>query len=237
MPDVRRPSEPEGGGPTSSVFCYSGVRVTFSLVRHADAIPELGAEVAGAGYDALGLSPHGAAQAAALATRLQRSTTLDAVYTSPALRARETAQAIAAALSLEPRVDERLREVGMPVVTLDHLHPGERAAAVRGLLARFGQMAMRDGTWTALAGCEDPAGVRRRMRAFAADMHRTHAGKRVLAVSHAGSINAYIADALGLARDFFFPAANAGISIVRMGSHGAMLVRLNDTAHLEGLQI
>jgi 2,3-bisphosphoglycerate-dependent phosphoglycerate mutase len=237
MPDVRRPSEPEGGGPTSSVFCYSGVRVTFSLVRHADAIPELGAEVAGAGYDALGLSPRGEAQAAALAARMRRTTALDAVYSSPALRARETAQAIAAALGLEARVDERLREVGMPVVTLDHLQPGERAAAVRGLLARFGQMAMRDGTWTALAGCEDPKSVRRRMRAFAADLHRTHAGKRVLAVSHAGSINAYVADVLGLARDFFFPAANTAISIVRIGSHGTMVVRLNDTAHLEGLDV
>ena len=224
------------GGPTSSASsAIPASRADVPLVRHADAIPELGAGVAAEGYDALGLSPRGAAQAAALATRMRRTTTLDAVYTSPALRARETAEAIAAALGMEARVDERLREVGMPVVTLDHLQPGERAAAVRGLLARFGQMAMRDGTWTALAGCEDPASVRRRMRAFAADAHRAHAGKRVLAVSHAGSINAYIADVLGLARDFFFPAGNTAISIVRSFAR-TMLVRLNDAAHLEDLQ-
>ena len=206
---------------------------TISLVRHADAVPEMDAQIDPEGYDALGLSVRGAAQAEALARRLFATTALDAIYASPTRRARETAEPVAAAFRLQLSLDERLREVGMPVVTLHHLAAGERAAAVRAQLALFGKTAMRDGTWTALAQTEPPQHVRARMRALIGDLQRRHHGGRVLAVSHAGTINAYFAELLGLTRDFFFPTGNTSISTLRIARHGPMVVRLNDTAHLE----
>jgi broad specificity phosphatase PhoE len=63
-----------------------------------------------------------------------------------------------------------------------------------------------------------------------------HAGERVAVVSHAGAINAYIASLLGLERDYFFPAGNTSISVVRARDRKRLVVTLNDIAHLEYAQ-
>jgi hypothetical protein len=55
----------------------------------------------------------------------------------------------------------------------------------------------------------------------------------VALVSHAGTINAYFAELLGTRRDFFFPTGNTSLSTVRIEDGRSLLVRLNDTAHLE----
>ena len=67
------------------------------------------------------------------------------------------------------------------------------------------------------------------------DIATHHPGKRVLAVTHAGTINAYLAHVLGLDADFFFPAANASLSVVRLHEGQRLLISLNDVAHLGGL--
>jgi broad specificity phosphatase PhoE len=59
-----------------------------------------------------------------------------------------------------------------------------------------------------------------------------HSGERVLVVSHAGAINAYLAAQLGIAHDYFFPAANTSISVMRALGGRRMLFSLNDIAHL-----
>jgi probable phosphoglycerate mutase len=63
-----------------------------------------------------------------------------------------------------------------------------------------------------------------------------HAGQRIAVVSHAGAINAFFADAIGLQSDFFFPAGNTSISVVRVRGDKRLLVGLNDVAHLQGLR-
>jgi len=45
-------------------------------------------------------------------------------------------------------------------------------------------------------------------------------------------INADVAEALGLEKDFFFPAANTSISVLRVNSERRVLYVLNDLAHL-----
>jgi len=207
---------------------------TIYLARHADAIPELGEHVDAEGYEAFGLSVRGVAQAAALARRLLAHRTIAAVYSSPARRARETAQPIGAAFGLEVQMDERLHEVGREDGSLAALPVAERGAAVRDYLSRFARIAWRDGTWTALEGTEPPRSVRERMRESVLEIALRHRGQRVVAVSHAGAINAFFAALLGLSRDFFFPTGNAALSVVRVTDAGMLLVRLNDTAHLEG---
>lgn len=78
------------------------------LVRHA----EPSADARGRCYGSLdiGLSPAGRDQARAFAAELRRLE-LDAVYTSPRLRAWETALPIAAAHALEPVIEDGLREL------------------------------------------------------------------------------------------------------------------------------
>jgi broad specificity phosphatase PhoE len=207
---------------------------TIYLIRHADAIPELDGHIGAEGYEALGLSARGEAQAAALARRLHATKPIAAVYSSPARRARETAHPIAAAFGLDVQLDERLREVVREDGALDALPIAQRAVAVREYLTRFAQIAWRDGTWTALEGTEPPQEVRERMREAVLDLARRHRGERVVALSHAGAINAFFAALLGLSRDFFFPTGNTSVSVVRVQASGMLLVRLNDTAHLEG---
>src|SRR5215467_586446 len=65
------------------------------------------------------LSPRGREQAGRLAERLRRIR-IDAVYASPMRRARETAAAITA----DPRIDDRLVEVHTELAD-GHVHPAE----------------------------------------------------------------------------------------------------------------
>jgi phosphohistidine phosphatase len=95
------------------------------LVRHAEA-------ASGQPDELRALTQEGREQAQALAERLAREQPpLDAVVSSPLLRARETAAAIAAAVGLEAEVDARLA----PGATADAVHAviagrGERVAVV-----------------------------------------------------------------------------------------------------------
>ena len=60
-----------------------------------------------------------------------------------------------------------------------------------------------------------------------------HIGQRVLAFAHGGVVNAYMAEVLGLQKDFFFPAANTSITVIKvLGKHRVLYV-LNDIAHIK----
>jgi phosphohistidine phosphatase len=94
--------------------------VRLYLVRHADAAP-------GHPDELRALTPEGREQAQALAEQLAgEQPPLDAVVSSPLLRARETAAAIAAATGLDAEADERLA-------------PGATADAVRAVIAGRGE--------------------------------------------------------------------------------------------------
>lgn len=210
-------------------------RTTIHLIRHADAAPELDAEIdAAATYDAFGLNARGTAQAAALARRLAAGRTRPAaVYASPARRARETAGALAAALGVEVEVDDGLREMYLGELTAGDAPPADRARAIRARLDGLAAIAQRDGSWRAVPDAEPAAHVRVRMAAAVDGVIARHRGSHVALVSHAGTINAYIAGIIGSARDYFFLAGNTSITSVAFADDGPMLIRLNDTAHLE----
>jgi phosphohistidine phosphatase len=90
------------------------------LVRHAEAAP-------GEPDDLRTLTPHGKQQARELGRRfVRKGITPDAVISSPLLRARETAEAIATAVGIEPERDERLA-------------PGATADEVRAVVAGRGE--------------------------------------------------------------------------------------------------
>ncbi|GAC1575903.1 MAG: histidine phosphatase family protein [Candidatus Elarobacter sp.] len=199
------------------------------LVRHADAVPEDGLN--GARYEDYQMHPlseRGRAQAEATAQRCAELR-LAAVYASPIRRARETAAAIAESARVDLIEDDALREVQIGTPDAD----GEEMP-MRERLEKLATIAIRDGSWNSIPGTEPSAGVRARMEHALDVIAVRHPGERVVAVSHAGSINAYLGLVAGTTHDFVFPLANASISVVRINGTRRLLMSANETAHLRG---
>ena len=189
------------------------------LIRHAEAEhPEHGATLEPKDVD-MPLSERGCTQARLLAERLTKRQ-MQALYASPLRRAYETAEAIAERTGLAIDADARLREVEIAGVGPVALHD-------------LAEIAIARGGWSHLPGTESSEAIRTRMREAIDAIATRHAGARVALVSHAGAINAYVSMLLGLTGDFFFPAGNTSLTIVRARGDRRLLVTLNDTAHLE----
>jgi 2,3-bisphosphoglycerate-dependent phosphoglycerate mutase len=211
-------------------FSLGDGAVELLFVRHGEAIPEAGATIESATYRDLPLNARGRAQARALGQRLAKMN-ISTIFSSTLRRAAETAKAVSIATKRAISYDERLREV--EIGTLDEpRHPADFA----GHLDRLAELAIAHGSWASIPGTESSAAIRERMRASIGAIVEGHRGQRIAVVSHAGAINAYLADAIGLNSDFFFPAANASISILRASGEKRLLVGLNDVAHLHGLR-
>ena len=189
------------------------------LIRHAEAEhPEHGATLEPKDVD-MPLSAHGRAQAELLAARLARRD-LRALYASPLQRTHETARYVGERTGLAIVPEPRLREVEIAGVGPVALHD-------------LAEIALARGGWSHLPGTESSAAIRARMRDAVDEVAARHAGERVALVSHAGAINAYVSMLLGLSGDFFFPAGNTSITVVRARAERRLVVTLNDTAHLE----
>ncbi len=211
------------------------VKTTVHFIRHGDAVPDATTPFARTdGYDAMGLSAKGVFQADALARRLARTLAIAAVYASPTRRAYETGAAVARAFDLAVVRDERLREIALGEESLAaDLTPAEQARAIRERLESLAAIALRDGSWSGVPGVEPAADVRARMRATVDEIVARHPDEHVAVVSHAGTINAHFAALLGTTHDFFFSIGNTSLSSVRIAGGRTLLLRLNDTAHLE----
>lgn len=170
------------------------------------------------------LGPVGRRQAAAVAARL-RTEPLDAIYSSPLRRARDTAAPL-----------EAVR--GCTAVIHDGLAEWDRDAATYVPIEEL--RAAGDDRWRAmLAGDLAALGVdvdafRQRVLAAVDDIVAAHSGARVALVCHGGVINAITADALGLDRLLWFEPAYTSITRVLVGRSGRRALRtVNDAAHLE----
>ncbi len=202
------------------------------LVRHADARPDDGALDADPTYLDAPLNARGREQAALLAERLA-SERIDAIYASSTRRAGQTAHVLAEAMGLNVTVIPELREVAIgPVVAPQKAAAATPAQRARAHLAFLAEFALAHGGWSEIDGTEPAQQVRERMNEALTAIASAHPGGRVVAVSHAGAINASVASAIGLTSDFFFPAANASITVMRVRASRRMLITLNDTAHL-----
>ena len=204
------------------------------LIRHADAIPEEDEIIPSGIYDDLPLSRAGRKQAQALAERLS-SLSFDALYSSPLRRCLETAGPLAELLEMTPIVEEGLKEI-----RLGNIHPlpddgHDLAALTKALQERqidIVRIAGETGHWDEIPDSEQSRAFRRRVVKSLDEMVSKHIGQRIIAFSHGGVINAYIAEVLGLEKDFFFPAANTSISIVRASARRRVLYVLNDIGHI-----
>jgi len=171
------------------------------------------------------LSPRGGAQAQALAAALA-SQAIDALYTSPLRRARQTAAACGATLGLEPTALDALREVGL----------GDwEGLSVETVVERYG-----DHYWRWLMtpadhpppGGEPMAAFADRVRAAVDALAARHPAGRVLAVTHGGAIAALLCGCLRLGLNAVWRLRIDNASVTRVACPAARLLSLNDTAHL-----
>ena len=168
------------------------------------------------------LSEAGRGQAAAMGAWLARER-VDALYASPLLRARQTAQPLAEAHGLAASIEPGVTEFD---ATADHYVPMEELKA---------QDYPR---WKALVSngfyLEGEAETfRSNVVAALERIIAAHAGARVAVVCHGGVINAWTSHVLGLERIFLFEPVYTSVSRYLAASSGERsLLSLNETAHL-----
>ena len=149
------------------------------------------------------------------------------LYASPMARARGTAGPLAAALGVEPEIVTDLREYDadaahyVPVHEMARLDPPAWDRMLAGLLPAHVDVP----TFTA------------RVDAALERIVAVHPGRATaVVVAHAGVINAWLAQLIGIARPLAFPLDSAGISRVIAGRDGRRSVRtVNEIAHVADL--
>jgi probable phosphoglycerate mutase len=149
---------------------------------------------------------------------------LDAVWSSPMRRARETAAPLAAAQGLPVLVDEELAEFDaeatsyIPMEELKAEKDDRFLAMVEGRLEDFqvDPQAFKAGVVGAIERVIDG-----------------HAGRKVAVVCHGGVINAYVGHILEIARPLWFEPGYTSIHRVAASRGGVRsVVSLNEMAHL-----
>jgi probable phosphoglycerate mutase len=180
-----------------------------------------------AGSEAVALDARGRAQADALVARLARAR-IDAIYTSPIARARETAAPLAAARQL-PAIDLldvtefRMGEFdGQRFDALNADPRWQRFCAQRGVTRAPGGELMIELQARVIAGLMRVA--------------ESHPGGTVAIVSHADPIRAAVLFTLGSPLDYYYrlDVAPASVTVIALRRDGPALVKLNDTGELYG---
>ncbi len=208
------------------------------IVRHADAIPDEDEIIPSGIYDNLPLSRLGREQAQALAERLS-NVSFHAIYSSPLRRCLETAAPLVERVGITPIIVPDLKEIRLGEVLPLPPDGNDLAALTQALQARqveIVRVAGNTGHWDTIKDSEPSQEFRKRVVDALDEIARHHMGERVLAFSHGGVVNAYVAEVLGLERDFFFPAGNTSITMVRVAGNHRVLFVLNDIAHLVHLK-
>jgi probable phosphomutase (TIGR03848 family) len=191
------------------------------LVRHGQT-PTTGRHLPGRA-PGLHLSEEGQRQAELAAKRIAELPTVDAVYSSPLERARETAAPIAAARGLKVQVDKGLLECDF----------GEWTGAELKELFKKPE-------WTTVqrypSGFRFPSGesfgeMQVRMSSCLDRLREKHPGGVVVAVSHADPIKAAVTQAMGAHLDLFQRTviSTCSITAIAYSRSGPMVLTVNST--------
>ncbi|MFZ4583907.1 MAG: histidine phosphatase family protein [Acidimicrobiia bacterium] len=199
---------------------------TVLLVRHA--VTEQTGKVLYGRAPGIDLSETGRAQADALATRLA-GLPIAAIYASPIERAQQTAQPLSVALGMIVRTHEGLVEVDTGEFT-------GKTFEELGALDDWKRI-VRQSSRAQLPGGESLAQMQVRAVDAVEQIVRLHSGETVVAVSHRDPILAVIAHYSGAHLDHYerIAAAPASVSVLQFGSHGALVLKCNDTGSLADL--
>ena len=193
------------------------------LVRHALPL-RIDATIDGRPADP-GLAPLGVHQAARLVAVLGGG--VDALYRSPAARARETAAPVESALGLVAAVVPGVAEFDagegsyVPVEELKAEGGPRWDALVRGDLYGLGV---------------DPGVFRAQVVQAVEEIVAAHPGGRAVIFSHSGTINAYCGHVLGQRSPFFFAPDYGSLTRVGAARDGRRgILSLNETVHVRDL--
>lgn len=205
------------------------------IVRHGDALPGPDELIPSGVYDDLPLSSIGREQAQSLAARLT-PLHFDAIYSSPLRRCRETAAPLAERWGMTPTIVNDIREIRLGDIRPLPNDKQDIAALSKALQERQDdiiRVAGESGDWDSIENSEPSKAFRQRVVHALDEIAHNHIGERIIAFAHGGVINAYAAEVLGLEKDFFFPAANTSITVVRVCGKRRVLFIMNDIAHIK----
>ena len=192
------------------------------LVRHG-LTPTTGVKLPGRA-PGLHLSDEGRRQADEAAARIGALPKIAAVYSSPLERARETALAIARARHLAVRVERGLLEIDIGEFTGLSLKKAARRPEW--------PIIQQNPSGFRFPGGESFLEMQARVTSTLARMVERHRGEIVVAVSHADSIKAAVAQALGTPLDLFqrINIAPASITAVAYRPHGPSVLTVNSVS-------
>jgi broad specificity phosphatase PhoE len=175
------------------------------------------------------LTAHGRQQARLLGEALS-TLKVDAVFTSPLRRARETAGAVAGQHRLEPEVLDDLREVEI----FRDMPQEMRAEDFLGsdFLEAVRQRMLNERSWDVYPLSESSYDFSKRAINAVETAIARSPGERIVIVCHGGVINAYVGHIIGSRYDMFFRPAHASVSTVVAGEGRRVLRVLNETHHL-----
>jgi len=203
----------------------------YLLIRHGQTDWNVSGRIQG--QSDVPLNAVGEQQVAALSKGLA-STSIDAVYTSDLTRARTTAEVMVDPHGLDVQMEPRLREV----------HFGEwEGFTYDELLDRIPGFAEDWDAWNADRVHRAPPGgesllqFSERVEAALEDVRAAHEDGTVALVSHGGSIRMTFCVLMGLPLTSYWQMSvhNTGVSEIEMRERGPVVVRWNDTHHLNGL--
>jgi len=202
-----------------------GIHLT--VVRHAET--EWNRERRYQGATDTPLSETGRAQAEA-AARVLAAEALDAVWSSPLRRARETAEAIARPRGLAVHPHPGFSEMGFGV------WEGLTGDQVRERYPEAYRCWRETPTAAAWPGAEPLAAVRDRTLAGLEDLRERHDGQRVCLVTHGIIARVLILEALGLPVDRLWSVhvSFSGVSELEFRDDWTAVHRMNTLVHLDG---
>ncbi|GAA1261830.1 bifunctional RNase H/acid phosphatase [Kitasatospora nipponensis] len=223
---LAEPAAPRAGWGSAADL---GTATTFVLLRHGETALTPQKRFSGSTGSDPELSEKGRWQADRAAEALAARGTVQAVVSSPMLRTRQTAEAVALRLGLDVRVEEGLRELdfgaweGLTFAEAQERHPEDLTAWLASTKAK------PTGSSESFASLTQRVGVARDK------VLARYAGKTVLVVSHVSPIKTLVRLALGAPPDSVYrmELAAASFCAVQYYSDGNASVRLlNDTSHL-----
>lgn len=160
---------------------------------------------------------------------------IDMVFASPIIRARRTGEAIAARHGLEPVIIDDLREIESMRNLPEGKKPGEVIDPV--IWKGAGERFVQTGNWEEFPLSERSADFHLRIgRAIEGAIATQPTGKIVIAC-HGGVINGYIAQHLGIDRDFWFRAAHCSVHRMHALGERRVVWNLNEIHHLSAADV
>jgi len=198
------------------------------LVRHGHT-PTTGTLLPGRA-PGLHLSETGQEQARAVGERLAAGPRIAAIYASPLERARETAAPLGAALGIRVTIDKGLLEADVGDWTGQELKTVRKAPewkAVHSYPSGF-----------RFPGGESFVEMQTRIISALARLRAAHPGRTVVAVSHADTIKAAVAHALGTHLDLFqrIVISPCSVTAISYGDGGPTVLSVNSVGDVRALK-